>query len=743
VTVKNLTSSPLMLNLATSGSAFFAIRGSTTVALAANDSTKVLVTFIPTLSGNDTGKLTVTSGTDTSSINLIGHAVASAIFRVTPASDSLVFNAHAGAVDTTSIQIQNLTSSPIAVSLGVSGSSLFTLSGLPLITVGANGTSTVKLLYSPLLSGNSTGTLTVSSGTQKDTITLLGHSVLPASNQISVANEVDFSTTVGQTQCLPISITNNTSGAVTISNARVMADSSEFQVSGGGSLQIGSLMNGSLTVCYTPTAASGGDHGTLIFNYSGVTDSSVHGTETVQLDGSAEGHVNAGDSLFFSVTRQLEFNNVLVGQTSCQAVRIVNPTLQAVTIDSATVSGANAADYTVTGGSMLNIMSKSSDFIDVCFSPTAAGVNANGTLNLYYTIPGTSLTGVIPVNLIANAIDTLNNNGELSNCIQVRHAQGVLGPIVFGGSTTNALYLTNRTNSSVTISGATLSGGNASAFLISAGQFPMTLQAGQQSNLMVTFNPTTTIGSPSYNSTITLNATGSGLTCGPITIHVEGVAVGGPNMHDTANIDLGGSQNGRVIPILGRGKNLCTIDTLYFTNTTNHAITVNNLFFLSNPNLTLLDSTMTFPMTVAAGSTLSLHVQFCPNGVADSLFSDPLIVATDQSITPQTYSIQAIVLPAAGVDNDIQTASVDFSIHPNPSSGPMTISVNNSMMAKIEIFDVLGNRLASFDASNTLTWNGRDMTGMQLPSGTYIVRVSGNDDQGKPFRASKEIVIQR
>src|SRR5581483_162173 len=392
----------------------------------------------------------------------------------------------------------------------------------------------------------------------------------------------------------------------------------------------------------------------------------------------------------------------------------------------------------------------STEYVTVCMTPMQAGGDQDATLALHYTVNGTSTTGTLNVKLNANAIDT--TSPELTNCIYVRHATGVIGPIVLGGMDTSSIFLTNRTNGTVTISGATLSGGDASAFTIGNNQFPMTLQSGQEGQLLVTFNPTGMNGAPSFGSTINLTLTGNSATCGPVSIHVEGVAVpgaGGNGLRDTSTVDLGLGLTGNgsnVIAITNPNPSLnaCVNDTIVFTNTTNSTMTISNVLIPTNSNITLINTSMATPITLAAGQSFNAVVQFCGNQTTGQVFDEPLFVATNQSIQPQTFQIQAVDAPsAAGVTDAAPAPTVDLGISPNPSSGDVEISITNALNSKVEVYDILGNLIASFNGSENMSWNGTDGTGSSLPSGVYIVRVSGRDLIGQQFRVSKQLVIQR
>lgn len=484
VTLTNNTAYPIALNLGYSGSgAADFTTSSSYLILPASGSQTVTVTFAPLVAGMDSAKLTAVSTTGDSATDLlVGHATTAAngSFQIVQGSGPIVFNTHAGTATSSSIDIKNLTSSPLAVTLTESGSGLFTAS-TPAVTIPANGTQSVTLTFNPLTAGDYSGTLMLRAANgDTQSVQLTGHAVASPSGNVSAANEVDFNTTVGQTECVPVTIGNTTLGAVAISNIKVTGDTNSFSTTSNGSMTVNAGNSGTVTVCFHPATLKGDYDGTLSFNYASTVDSLIKGTASVDLNGHATGSVGGGTTPpFFLVTPNVDFDNVIAGTTDCQAVQITNPAGgQAVTIDSAAISGNAAGEYSVSGASNLMIAAGSTEFVTVCVRPSAAGGNQNGKLTLYYNVNGTSTNGTINVNLNTNAIDTTSS--ELTNCIYVRHATGVIGPIVMGGSDTSSLYLTNRSDNAVTISGASITGSGASAFSVNANQFPMTLQAGQQ-----------------------------------------------------------------------------------------------------------------------------------------------------------------------------------------------------------------------------------------------------------------------
>ena len=744
--LRNLGSSALILTPSLSGSnlSLFSV-SSNSVSLMGDSTSALVVRFTPLVAGTDTAYLTLRSMSgDTTRITLIGVATSLSKFSFTP-NGNIVFNTRVGVADTENVTIHNATGAALMLTPTLTGSGNFSV-GMPSVTVGANGSTSVPIVFESNSAGTYNGMLSLRSLTgDTGSINLIGHAMLPNSFEIVAPQEVDFSSRVGQTECLPIRIMNNTASSVTISQLALTGDMTDFHFSNTGNLQLAANSGDSVMVCFTPTGTNNNFHAKLSFQYAGVTDSTVRGYVNIQLEGNTIGvPPNEGDSLFFLTTRSIDFDNVLVGSTQCQAIRVSNPTVAEVTIDSAYIVGMNHSQFTVSGATMDSIGSGSTNYIDVCFAPTVAMNDTTLTLNLVTTSAlGTS---TIPVTIFASAIDSTNGNGELTNCIYVRHEHGVLGPIIQGGTDTSAIYLTNRTNSAVTINSATVSGSGSSAFSVTSG-FPLTIQSGAQGQLMVAFNPMSS-GLPSFGATITLNATGSGLTCGPITIHVEGVAVPGrlgKGDHDTSDIDLGSQLTGNgtsIITITNPNfrTQACMNDTVTLTNTTSGTIKISNLLIPSNPNLMLVGN-MNLPITLSSDQSVNAVVQFCGMGTAGQMFQAPLYVSTNQSIQPQVYTIQAIDPPAAAVAENNPVA-INFAVLPNPSAGEVFFNIPGAATAHVEIYDVLGNLIARVQGTTQFQWNGMNASDSPVATGQYIVRVTGTDTQGQPYRASRELVIQ-
>jgi hypothetical protein len=752
LTITNSTAYPLVLttSLSGTGSGSFSLPAAGSVTVPASGTATLAVTYAPTVAGNTSATVTLRSFTgDSAVIPITGSTTTgggSGSLTISP-SGTLNLNGTVGSTTSTPVTITNTTGLPLTATLVLTGSPSLSLSS-PYLSLGANGTSTDTIKFTPNAAGTVTGKLLAISAngdTATANISATATATGGGSLHVNAPNQVYFNATVGQSQCLPVTIVNPSASGVAMTNVRIVGDTNAFSTSGSGSgsTTINGGGSNTLTVCFHPVNANGTVSAELLFKAMDLLDSTLSGTTTIHLSGQARDTVGTGGGTqlpFFLVTRGLDFNNVAVGTTVCQPVAITNPQASAVTIDSASVSGANAAQFVASGGSNLMIAGNTTQYINVCFTANATG-NQTGTLTLNYTAPGVG-SGTINVPLTANTIDS--TSGELTNCLHIRHSGGVIGPIVRGGSTNGTLYLTNSSNGAVTVNSATISGNDAGAFNVATTQFPMTLQAGQQGQLNVAFNPATTSGNSSYSGNVTLSLSGSGITCDAVNIPIHGVAIPG-HQNDTTNINLGTGLTGNGTSVIGITNNTgaaCVTDTLVFTNTTGAAMTINNLLIPTNPNITVLGSSMNFPATVQADGTVQTYVQFCANGQTNTTFNQPLFVATSNSLTPLQFDVQAIAVAAASV-HVIDFPTIEFTVAPNPASNEVTVNIENVRSAKVQVYDVLGNSISEFSGSTKLHWDCRDANGIQLPSGTYTLRLTATDDQGKEYRASKQLVLQK
>lgn len=95
------------------------------------------------------------------------------------------------------------------------------------------------------------------------------------------------------------------------------------------------------------------------------------------------------------------------------------------------------------------------------------------------------------------------------------------------------------------------------------------------------------------------------------------------------------------------------------------------------------------------------------------------------------------ITDCAGISNGINDNNPSFkgiSIYPVPFTDKLHVDFNllNGNLPKIEILDLLGNKVASPDfqvslGMNSFIWNGKNFKGDQLPGGVYLIQISNGD----------------
>ena len=269
-------------------------------------------------------------------------------------------------------------------------------------------------------------------------------------------------------------------------------------VSGGFSSGISLSASGTpsgTTVSFNPStiAAPGAGSSTMTIT---VGSSTAVGTYSITVTGRGGGIQQsatvtltvAATTLVASPT-SLNFDNVVVGSKSIQSITLSNTGTTSVTVSQATVTGSG---FSISGLSLPSTLAagQSASFSAI-FSPTTAG----------------SVSGSISIVSSASSLPTtvsLSGTG-ITLLVTLAPASTNFGDVVLGSSSTLPVILTNTGTGSVTISQDSVTG---SGFSISGPTLPLTLSAGQNMDLSVTFVPTAA-GSVSGSASVLSNATNS------------------------------------------------------------------------------------------------------------------------------------------------------------------------------------------------------------------------------------------
>jgi len=362
-TITNTGGSSVTISAATvSGAGFSLSAGSSSVTLAAGGSTSIGITFAPQAAGSATGSLVISSDapTPTLTVPLSGTAVTAGTLAVAPSS--LSFGSVAsGSTQTLQATLSNTGGSSVTVSQATLSGSSFTLSGMSLpMTLAAGSSTSFSVVFAPQ-SGNSSNTnLIITSNASDPTLSIPVSGTGTAAGTLAVSpSSLSFgSVQVGNTNTLPATFTNSSSGSVTISQAT--PSNGAFSVSGITlPLTLTAGQSFTFNLVFTPqSAGSASGNLTVASNATGTAPSiALSGT------GTAVGQVAVSPS-------SLDFGSVAVG-SSKSLTETLNASGGSVTINSAS---ASTTEFSLTGLSLpLTLQSGQSKSFTVTFTPTDSG----------------------------------------------------------------------------------------------------------------------------------------------------------------------------------------------------------------------------------------------------------------------------------------------------------------------------------------------------------------------------------
>jgi hypothetical protein len=202
----------------------------------------------------------------------------------------------------------------------------------------------------------------------------------------------------------------------------------------------------------------------------------------------------------------LAFGSVTLNTTSTQTLTLTSSGTAAVTVNSATLSGAG---FTMSGAAFPATLNPGASIsLQVNFKPTVAG-SASGSI----TISSNSNTG-------GTATVSLSGSGTSTNSVLSLSTNSLsFGNDSVGTPITQSVTLTSTGTSAVTVSAATITG---AGFSLSGATFPVTLNPNVAIQVLVQFNPTA-VGAASGTLSFSSNSTNGGTSV--VSLSGNGTAV--------------------------------------------------------------------------------------------------------------------------------------------------------------------------------------------------------------------------
>lgn len=402
VTLTNAGTGAVTVSAASVTGSGFSLSGLTLpFTLGAGEHTSLSASFAPTVGGNATGSLSITSNAS-SSASSVALSGTGATLQVSVLPGSIGFgNVTVGTKSTQQdVTLTNSGTGSVTVSQATVTGASFSISGptLPLTLTGGQNT-TFKATFSPTTATTATGSISIASTASNSpaTVALSGTGVtlqLSVSASTVVFGDVGVSTTGTQS----LTLTNSGTGSVTVSQAPVTGTG--FSTSG---LTLPLTLSGGqstgFSALFSPTT-TGSATGSI-----SITSTASNSPASVSLSGT-------GVTLQISLAPpSVTFGNVTLGSSSSQPVIVTNSGTGSITISEATVTGSG---FSTTDLSLpLTLTAGTATSFNAIFSPSATG-SASGAIALTSNATGSpssislSGSGVHSVSLSWTASTSLN-----------------------------------------------------------------------------------------------------------------------------------------------------------------------------------------------------------------------------------------------------------------------------------------------------------------------------------------------
>ncbi|MCX8004720.1 MAG: choice-of-anchor D domain-containing protein [Burkholderiaceae bacterium] len=379
------------------------------------------------------------------------------------------------------VTVSNTGTAPLsltALTLGGAHAGDFTRAGTCAAggTVAPGGNCTVQIAFAPTAAGARSATLSIAHGAagSPSTVALSGTAqAAPASASVAPA-ALAFTQTVNTTSAAQ-TVTLTNSGGMPLALTGVTlggANAAEFALAGGTTCAAGASLAGGAScvvrVTFTP-AATGARSATL-----SIAHGAAGSPATVALNGTGTAAPQPAASLSAA---SLTFGNVAIGATSAaQTVTLTNTGQAALALNTITLGGAAAADFTRAGtcANGASVAAGASCTLQIAFAPTARGARS-ATL----TVASNAANGAQTLALAGNGLQA---------AIAVSPATASLQAAVGARSTPAMVALRNDgvdalTIDAVTVRGPFALGGGANACATP----PFALAGGQSCNQYVVF----------------------------------------------------------------------------------------------------------------------------------------------------------------------------------------------------------------------------------------------------------------
>jgi hypothetical protein len=662
-------------------------------------SCNVSATFTPTAAGKRTATVTIAYTGATGSpvtINLSGTGVTGSLgltvspttiaFPPTVATTPSPINPY--------ILLTNTGTSPVTISsivLAGTDPADFAISNScpnPLPQGPISNTCTVGVTFTPAAAATYTATVTVTDNAGAATVVNLSGTGVADTKLLTVTpTTLVYGPQVSGTTSAVQYITVTNTGNFNVTFTNVTVSPADYALSNSCSGVFGPGSSCTIGVTFTAPSTAGAVAGTVT-----ITDNSTVGAGTQKVTLSGTGIATSSDILLSQKT--VVFDAQIVKTLSPpQLVYYYNQGNTSSTISSGVLSGANAADFSVSSSSCATTSASPVSPLSYCyyritFTPSAAGTRI-ATLTITDSDPGSPRTVAI------------SGTGISTDVPEVGFFPTSLTFATQGEGTTSPaqnVNLTNNGQANLTISSIALTGTDSGNYAIASNNCPATLAAGFSCNIAVTFSPIAIGAGLTASLTVTDNATGS-----PQSVPITGTGKAGalptvtltPASLAFPNVALNTASKPQVVTVKNTGAAALTFGSAAIGITG----TVPSDFSQTNT----CNGT-----SVAIGGTCTISVTFTPSTLENQ--TGAVSLADNAANTPQSVPITGNgAEPAVFLSPDTLTFTSQTD---GTTSAPQTVTVQNYGNAPLTLGTI------AVSAQYVLSTNGCGPSGTVLTAGS-------------------------
>jgi hypothetical protein len=229
------------------------------------------------------------------------------------------------------------------------------------------------------------------------------------------------------------------------------------------------------------------------------------------------------------------------------------------------------------------------------------------------------ISGCVGATRAPNTTSQPNQNTPAGAAISVSPSSITFGPVAVNGTASQSVTVSNGGGSDLIVTQASTA---ASGFAVAGGSFPMTIAAGQQSNLNIVFSPKT-VGAVSGTVSVVSNASSS-----PASVTVSGTAVAATSLLNASPTTLSfGNVTAGAKSTLG----------VALSNTGSSNVTISSVS-LTSP--TLSTGGVSAGLVLMPGQSATLDVTFSPT--ASGNLMGGVTIASNATNSPATIAISGM-----------------------------------------------------------------------------------------------------